>query len=199
MSSFMEKMMVKADTMIDRLELTEFKPDPIAGMAASRYASVIGSMQKRHGYYLEYGFRESLREHDYIVWTENKFSFSEGHFCNVDALIFRPDRRILEAWEIKRGGALDAPKAEKVAERIHAVQTNLKAYGATKGFIVDAAKSYYLPYYVDDIAKVNVPLRPWLLLQNRLDEHFGFGMVAMIEDANAYFQTKFRSLVPDAQ
>ena len=57
MSSFMEKMMVKADTMIDRLELTEFKPDPIAGMAASRYASVIGSMQKRHGYYLEYGFR----------------------------------------------------------------------------------------------------------------------------------------------
>lgn len=199
MPNFMEKMRPYADKLLALLNDRTFESDPIAGTTASRITSVTSSMFKRHGHFLEEAFRQSLSDHGYIAWNEKRFQISKGKTCDVDALIFCPATRVLEAWEIKRGGDLDAPKTEITAARIRAVDLRLKEYGKTKGYLASGTKSWYLPYYVDEVKEVGRPLRHWLLLRDMLDEHFGFGMVAMVEEANAYFRTKFNALFPDTQ
>jgi hypothetical protein len=40
--------------------------------------------------------------------------------------------------------------------------------------------------------------RPWSLVREELDEHFGFPVVAMVEQANDYFRAKLYALLEAA-
>jgi hypothetical protein len=66
----------------------------------------------------------------------------------------------------------------------------LKSYGELGGLKPAAAESKIIFYY----GVRSIP-RPWSLVKNELDEHFGFPVVDKIEQANDYFQKRLHALL----
>ena len=98
----------------------------------------------------------------------------------------------IRAYEVKRGnGQFDAGKIRSIKRDLLCVQVLLKSYGKELGKLNPlAAESRIIFYY----GVRSIP-RPWSLVREELDEHFGFPVVARIEEANDYFQAKLHALL----
>lgn len=69
----------------------------------------------------------------------------------------------------------------------------LKSYGELCKHKPAAAELKIIFYY----GVRSIP-RPWSLVKNELDEHFGFPVVEKIEQANDYFRDKLHALLDAA-
>ena len=218
--SFMERVVPVVDETIQALAKTKFVPDPVAGLKYSRATSIVSSAYKRHGRILETALRESLRESNrHRVWQEDAFRVSRAadtlvgsqtedacrqttlpygdsvRTIQVDVVAFDSADQTIRAYEVKRGnGQFDAGKIRSIKRDLMCIQVLLKSYGEELAKLnPTAAESRIIFYYgVRSIA------RPWSLVKNELDEHFGFPVVEKIEQANDYFRDKLHALLEAA-
>jgi hypothetical protein len=106
-------------------------------------------------------------------------------------LAFDQSSATLRAYEIKRGnGQFDAGKIRSIKRDLMCVQVLLRSYGEAASVQPAAAESRIIFYY----GVRSVP-RPWSLVRDELDQHFGFPVVEKVEQANDYFRTKLYELL----
>jgi len=87
----------------------------------------------------------------------------------------------LRAYEVKRGnGQFDAGKIRSIRRDLLCAQVLLKSYGEV------------FNYGIRSIPK------PWSLVKEELDEHFGYPVTPKIEQANDYFRAKLHELLEAA-
>jgi len=213
---FMDRVTPIVDETIRILAKTKFVEDPIAGVKYSRATSIVSSAYKRHGRILETALRESLRESNrHHVWQDDAFKVSRAadalvgsqsedacrqsalpygdkvRALQVDMISFDDADQTIRAYEVKRGnGQFDAGKIRSIKRDIMCIQVLLKNYGETANYKPTAAESRIIFYY----GVRSIP-RPWSLVKNELDNHFGFPVVAKIEEANEYFRAKLYALL----
>jgi hypothetical protein len=97
----------------------------------------------------------------------------------------------IRAYEIKRGnGQFDAGKIRSITRDLKCIQVLLKSYGKIFNFKPATAESKIIFYY----GVRSIP-RPWSLIKDELDDHFGFPVVERIEEANEYFRTQLHALL----
>lgn len=100
----------------------------------------------------------------------------------------------IRAYEIKRGnGQFDAGKIRSIRRDLKCIQVLLKSYGQVSSLRPIAAESKIIFYY----GVRSIP-RPWSLIKEELDAHFGFPVVEKIEQANDYFRTQLYALLEAA-
>jgi hypothetical protein len=214
---FMDRVTPMIDETIRSLASKKFIEDPIAGPRHSRNTSIISSAYKRHGRILETALRESLRDSNrHRVWREDAFKVSRAadqlvnsqsddecrrttlpygdnstRTIQIDVIAFDDADRIIRAYEVKRGnGQFDAGKIRSIKRDLLCAQVLLKSYGEVFKFAPVAAESKIIFYYgIRSIPK------PWSLVKQELDEHFGYPVTAKIEQANDYFRTKLDELL----
>jgi hypothetical protein len=217
--TFMERVAPVVDETIRLLSAVGFVEDPIAGTRYSRATSIISSAYKRHGRILEIALRESLRDSNrHTVWNDDVFRVSREadalantqdleaclrttlpygnsvRTLQIDMITFDSADQLIRAYEIKRGnGRFDAGKIRSITRDLKCIQVLLKSYGELAKHKPVAAESKIIFYYgVRSIPK------PWSLVKQELDEHFGFPVVEKIEQANDYFKTKLHALLDAA-
>lgn len=216
MAEFMERVVPVIDETIRALAKSKFTDDPVAGDRYSRSTSIISSAYKRHGRILETALRESLRESNrYRVWQEDAFRVSRAadalvgsqseeacresalpygeaiRTLQVDMMAFDEADQIIRAYEVKRGnGQFDAGKIRSIRRDLLCVQVLLKSYGDISKCKPVGAQSRIIFYY-----GVRSLPRPWSLTKNELDEHFGFPVIARVEEANDYFRMRLHELL----
>jgi hypothetical protein len=216
MSGFMERVAPVVDETIWALAKTKFINDPIAGESYSRATSIVSSAYKRHGKILETALRESLRESNrHHVWQDDLFHVSRAadalvgsqseeacrqsalpygdavRTIQVDMIAFDDADQTIRAYEVKRGnGQFDAGKIRSIKRDLLCVQILLKSYGEVANWKPVAAESRIIFYY----GIRSIP-RPWSLVKGELDQHFGFPVVAGIEEANEHFRVKLHELL----
>jgi hypothetical protein len=223
LSSFIERVAPIVDATIAALAKTRFIEDPVAGTKYSRATSIVSSAYKRHGKILETAIREGLRDSNrHRVWTEDSFRVSaaanalvnsfiglEGEAAcrqsalpygerartvQVDMMAYDEADQTIRAYEVKRGnGQFDAGKIRSIKRDLMCIQVLLKSYGETANVEPTAAEAKIIFYY----GIRSIP-RPWSLVREDLDEHFGFPIVAKIEQANDYFRQRLHALVEAA-
>jgi hypothetical protein len=210
------------DATIAALAKTRFIEDPVAGTRYSRATSIVSSAYKRHGKILETAIREGLRDSNRHLWTEDSFRVSaaanalvnsfvglEGEAAcrqsalpygerartlQVDMMAYDEADRTIRAYEVKRGnGQFDAGKIRSMKRDLMCIQVLLKSYGETANVKADAAEAKIIFYY-----GIRSLPRPWSLIGAELDEHFGFPIVARVEQANEYFRERLHALLEAA-
>jgi hypothetical protein len=182
-ADFMDRVIPVVDETIRVLANTNFVEDPIAGVNYSRATSIVGSAYKRHGRILEDACRHSALPCGDGIRT-----------IQVDMVAFDNADRTIRAYEIKRGnGQFDAGKIRSLRRDLLCIQVLLKRYGQVANVNPAAAESRIIFYY----GVRSIP-RPWSLVREELDEHFGFPIVAMVEKANDYFRTRLHTLLDAA-
>jgi len=218
--TFMERVAPVVDETIRVLSKVKFVGDPIAGAKYSRATSIVSSAYKRHGRILEIALRESLRESNrHSVWHDDAFKVSREadalantqdldacrqttlpygnsvRTLQIDVVAFDSADESIRAYEIKRGnGQFDAGKIRSITRRdLKCIQVLLKSYGELCKFKPTSAESKIIFYY----GVRSIP-RPWSLVGNELDQHFGFPVVEKIEQANDYFRAKLHALLEAA-
>jgi hypothetical protein len=215
--TFMERVAPVVDDTIQALSKTKFIEDPVAGTKYSRATSIVSSAYKRHGRILETALRESLRESNrHKVWQEDAFRVSRAadalvgsqsedagrqsalpygdtvRTIQVDMVAFDSADQTIRAYEVKRGnGQFDAGKIRSIKRDLICVQVLLKSYGEELAKLSPVAAESRIVFYY---GVRSIP-RPWSLVKDELDTHFGFPVVARIEEANDYFRTKLHALL----
>jgi hypothetical protein len=180
----MERVAPVVDATIAALSHTRFIEDPVAGIKYSRATSIISSAYKRHGKILETAIREGLRDSNrHRVWSEDSFRVSTAANALVTSLIG------LEGEEACRKSALP------YGERARTLQVDMMAYdeGETAKVAPVSAEARIIFYY----GVRSIP-RPWSLIREDLDEHFGFPIVEKVEQANGYFRERLHQLLETA-
>ncbi len=214
--SFMDRVRPIVDETIGALARTKFITDPVAGKHYSRTTSIVSSAYKRHGRILETALRESLRESNrHKVWQEEVFRVSQAanaladmqddsaarrselpygeafRTIQIDMIAFDSADRTIRAYEVKRGnGYFDAGKIRSIKRDLLCVQVLLRSYGETATLEPINAESKIIFYY----GLRSIP-KPWSLVKDELDAHFGFPVTRNIEEANEYFRTKLLALL----
>jgi hypothetical protein len=219
----MERVAPVVDATIAALSQTHFNEDPVAGVKYSRATSIVSSAYKRHGKILETAIREGLRDSNrHRVWSEDSFRVStaanalvtsliglEGEeACRKSALPYGERARTLQvdmmaydeadetirAYEVKRGnGQFDAGKIRSIKRDLMCIQVLLKSYAETAKVAPVAAEARIIFYY----GVRSIP-RPWSLVREDLDGHFGFPIVEKVEQANGYFRERLHQLLEAA-
>jgi hypothetical protein len=219
-SEFMERVAPVVDATIAALSRKGFIEDPIAGTKYSRATSIISSAYKRHGKILETAIREGLRDSNrHRVWSEATFRVStaanalvnsfvglageeqcrqsalpygdRARTLQVDMMAYDDADQTIRAYEIKRGnGQFDAGKIRSIKRDLMCVQVLLKSYGQTASVNPTGAEARIIFYY----GQRSIP-RPWSLVRDELDEHFGFPIVEKVEKANVYFRERLHALL----
>ena len=112
----------------------------------------------------------------------------------IDMIAFDDADQTIRAYEVKRGnGQFDAGKIRSIRRDLMCTQVLLKSYGEVFKFAPAAAESKIIFYYgIRSIPK------PWSLVKEELDEHFGYPVTPKIEQANDYFRTKLHELLASA-
>ena len=214
--SYLDRVKPVVDQTISTLASARFAIDPIAGAKYSRLTSVVSSAYKRHGTILELALRESLRESNrHRVWREEAFRVSraadqligqqeaaaydatllpygEGaRTLQIDMMVFDSADQTLRAYEIKRGfGQFDAGKIRSIKRDLMVTQMLLKSYGQTFNVSAERAEARIIFYY----GRRSIP-RPYSLIVTDLNDHFGFPVYDLVEQANAYFQQQLYALL----
>lgn len=214
--SYIERVKPIVDQTISTLASARFVTDPIAGEKYSRLTSIISSAYKRHGTILEFALRESLRESNrHKVWQEDSFRVSraadqvygqqaeeayvstllpygEGvRTLQIDMMVFDNADQTLRAYEIKRGnGHFDAGKIRSIRRDLTVTQMLLKSYGQMAGCKPERAEARIIFYY----GLRSIP-RPYSLTGPELNDHFGFPVYDLVEQANAYFKQQLYGLL----
>ena len=217
---FMDRVGPVIDETIRSLSTKKFIEDPIAGSRHSRNTSIISSAYKRHGRILETAIRESLRESNrHRVWQEDVFKVSRAadqlvnsqtddecrrttlpygdstiRTIQIDMIAFDEADQTIRAYEVKRGnGQFDAGKIRSIRRDLLCAQVLLKSYGEVFKYAPVAAESKIIFYYgIRSIPK------PWSLVKEELDEHFGYPVTPKVEQANDYFRAKLHELLETA-
>lgn len=216
MPEFMDRVSPVVDDTIRALASKKFIVDPIAGKRYSRATSIISSAYKRHGRILETAIRESLRDSNrHRVWQESAFRVSGAadglvssqteeacrqselpygemrRTIQVDLVAYDEADRTIRAYEVKRGnGYFDAGKIRSIRRDLMCAQVLLKSYGHVAAISPIAAESRIIFYY----GLRSIP-RPWSLVREELDAHFGFPIIEKVEQANEYFRSKLYTLL----
>jgi hypothetical protein len=210
--NYIDRVKPIVDQTISTLASARFVVDPIAGEKYSRQTSIISSAYKRHGTILEFALRESLRESNrHKVWREEAFRVSraadqivgqqadtallpygEGvRTLQIDMMVFDSADQTLRAYEIKRGnGQFDAGKIRSIRRDLAVTQMLLKGYGETFGYNASSAEARIIFYY----GVRSIP-RPYSLVGRELNDHFGFPVYDLVEEANAYFKARLYDLL----
>jgi hypothetical protein len=214
--SYIERIKPIVDRTISTLASARFVADPIAGEKYSRATSIISSAYKRHGAILEFAMYESLRESNrHKVWREQSFRVSRAadqifgqqtdedyvstllpygeslRTLQIDMMVFDSADQTLRAYEIKRGnGQFDAGKIRSIKRDLIVTQMLLKSYGETAGYKAEKAEARIIFYY----GVRSIP-RPSSLIGRELNDHFGFPVYDLVEEANAYFKEQLYSLL----
>jgi len=219
----MERVVPIVDETIAALAKKRFIEDPIAGVKYSRATSIVSCAYKRHGRILETALREGLRDSNrHRVWSESNFRVSRAadalissligsaneDSCRqsslpygervrplqVDMMAFDDADQTIRAYEVKRGaGQFDAGKIRSIKRDLMCIQVLLASYGETAGLKPQAADAKIIFYY----GMRSIP-RPWSLVRDELDAHFGFPIVEKVEQANAYFKERLYALLEAA-
>jgi hypothetical protein len=109
----------------------------------------------------------------------------------VDMIAFDDADQTIRAHELNRGnGQFDAGKIRSIKRDLLCVQILLKSYGEVANWKPVAAESRIIFYY----GIRSIP-RPWSLVKGELDQHFGFPVVAGIEEAKEHFRVKLHELL----
>jgi hypothetical protein len=217
---FMARVGPVIEETIRSLASRKFIEDPIAGNRHSRNTSIISSAYKRHGRILETALRESLRDSNrHRVWKEDVFKVSRAadqlvnsqsddecrrttlpygdstiRTIQIDVIAFDEADQTIRAYEVKRGnGQFDAGKIRSIKRDILCAQVLLKSYGEVFKFQPVTAESKIIFYY----GMRSIP-KPWSLVKEELDEHFGYPVTTKVEQANDYFRTKLHELLEAA-
>jgi len=217
---FMARVGPVIDGTIRSLASKKFLEDPIAGNRHSRNTSIISSAYKRHGRILETALRESLRDSNrHRVWKEDVFKVSRAadqlvnsqsddecrrttlpygdntiRTIQIDMISFDEADQTIRAYEVKRGnGQFDAGKIRSIKRDILCAQVLLRSYGEVFKFQPVGAESKIIFYY----GMRSIP-KPWSLVKEELDEHFGYPVTTKVEQANDYFRTKLHELLEAA-
>jgi hypothetical protein len=99
--------------------------------------------------------------------------------------------KTIRAYEVKRGnGQFDSGKIRSLKRDLMCIQVLLRSYGETKNVAPAAAEARIIFYY----GVRSIP-RPWSLVREDLDEHFGFPLVEKVEQANGYFRERLHRLL----
>jgi hypothetical protein len=213
---YLDRVKPIVDQTISTLASARFVVDPIAGEKYSRLTSIISSAYKRHGTILEFALRESLRESNrHRVWREDSFRVSRAadqivgqqtaeaydstllpygestRTLQIDMMVFDSADQTLRAYEIKRGnGQFDAGKIRSIKRDLIVTQMLLKSYGATAKLAPEKAEARIIFYY----GRRSIP-RPYSLIGSELNEHFGFPVYDLVEEANSYFKVQLYDLL----
>ena len=91
----------------------------------------------------------------------------------------------------RRNGQFDAGKIRSIKRALLCVQVLLKSYGVELAKLKPVAAESRIIFY---FGVRSIP-RPWSLVREELDDHFGFPVVKRIEEANEYFRTKLHQLL----
>lgn len=218
---YFERVMPVVDKTVERLAKTKFRDDPIVGKLLSAQTSIISSAYKRHGTIIEAAIVEALRDSNrYEVWGEDLFKVSKGaeallgnltddeypnttvpygdcvRTLQIDLIAYDHDAKVIGAYEIKRGnGVHDAGKQRSMKRDLQATQILLKSYGETFAKReVASARSHIIFYY----GLRSIP-RPFSLVGDELDAHFGLPIQEKIERVNAYFQERLFQVLADLE
>ena len=204
-------------TILD-LATKKFRVDPLAGEKYSKIASVLSSAYKRHGFILERALLETVSEHpDLEVWDDDEFCVSNAADHMVDSIIEKPEdafftelpygskHRTLQvdlvtfnnvthhasSYEIKRGNGLhDAGKKRSILRDLLCQQILLKSYAASRGLAAKSASVHIVFYYGQCSIK-----KPFSLVSDELDGHFGCSVVASVEAVNNSFRLKLQDML----
>ncbi|TWI73624.1 hypothetical protein IQ16_01762 [Bradyrhizobium huanghuaihaiense] len=210
--SYIDRVKPIVDQTISTLASADFETDPIAGEKYSRQTSIISSAYKRHGTILERAMLESLRESNrHKVWREDAFRVSHaadqliGHQADmallpygesirtlqIDMMVFDSADQTLRAYEVKRGfGKFDAGKIRSIRRDLIVTQMLLKSYGELAGYKAERAEAKIIFYY----SRRSIP-RPYSLVGPELNDHFGFPVYDLVEEANVYFKQQLYDLL----
>jgi hypothetical protein len=214
--TYLDRVKPVVDQTISTLASARFVDDPIAGEKYSRMTSIISSAYKRHGTILELALHESLRESNrHKVWRPESFLVSRaadqivgqqkdeaylstqlpyGESCRtlqIDMMVFDSADQTLRAYEIKRGnGQFDAGKIRSIKRDLVVTQMLLKSYGQTANVAPEKAEARIIFY----CGRRSIP-RPYSLIGSELNEHFGFPVYDLVEEANAYFKQQLYGLL----
>ncbi len=214
--SYIDRVKPVVDQTISTLASARFVVDPIAGEKYSRLTSIISSAYKRHGTILEFALRESLRESNrHKVWREETFRVSRAanqivgqqtdeayvstllpygesiRTLQIDMMVYDSADQTLRAYEIKRGnGQFDAGKIRSIKRDLIVTQMLLKSYGHAFNVAAERAEARIIFYY----GRRSIP-RPYSLTGPELNDHFGFPVYNLVEEANAYFKEQLYDLL----
>jgi hypothetical protein len=112
----------------------------------------------------------------------------------VDMMAYDEADKTIRAYEVKRGnGQFDAGKIRSLKRDLMCVQVLLKSYAETAKVAPVAAEAKIIFYY----GIRSIP-RPWSLVREDLDGHFGFPIVEKVEQANGYFRERLHELLEAA-
>jgi hypothetical protein len=216
MSACFDMLRPMVDRTIEALGAVDFRDDPIAGHRYARATSIVSSAYKRHGKILELALLERLRENNRLsVWTEEAFKVSpaadglvntsslgdclasqlpygeEYRSLQVDIVVYDNVDRAIRAYEVKRGnGDFDAGKVRSIKRDLLCTHVLLRSYGQGRGYDVSVAESKIIFYY--GVRSIRPPLS---LAGAELDDHFGFPVVAAVEQVNTYFRDRLHALL----
>jgi hypothetical protein len=109
----------------------------------------------------------------------------------IDCIVFNKKKRTISSYEIKRGnGNFDAGKKRSIRNDILSTNFVLKGYGVSKKLDVKRAYSYIISYY-----GLRALPRPFSLIKEELDTHFGVSIVKQVEEVNNYFKAKLENVI----
>ena len=220
-SKVLEKLKILVDKKVENLsKKPNFRKDPIGGKYAWS-TSVISSAYKRHGAILEKAIVERLKEanhldviiednfcvsdkaNTYAIQSGKDFTDMQGVNYNyktkdvkrtlqVDAIVYNKKNKIVSSYEIKRAnGNFDAGKTRSIRLDILCTNSLLKDYyRKKKGINANAAYSYIICYY-----GLRALPKPFSLIADELDEHFGFEVCNEVEKVNNYFKKCIHKMI----
>jgi hypothetical protein len=218
MSDLVDRLRDDVEKTINRLNKKSFTPDPIAGAHFSRVVSVMSSAYKRHGFIIEQAILERLKANPaFEVWSDTEFQVpaTADHMVDsaigepelifgsetgyrkgtrtlqVDAIVYSKDTGLLRAYEVKRGSGLhDAGKRRSILRDLLCLQVLLKSYGQQRGLHVTEARAHIIFFYGQCSIR-----KPFSLVREELDDHFGWPLLAEVEKVNDYFKERLFAIL----
>ena len=219
MSDVLDKLKPIVDTTILKLSNPNFRKDPIGGKFGF-ITSVISSAYKRHGAILEEAIVERLRECKHLeIFIEDKFPISTRasmlasqsgkdlditsdtnlpfetkrptRILQIDCIVYNKRKRSISSYEIKRGnGNFDAGKKRSIRNDLLSTNFLLKNYGKSKKLNVKKSYSFIICYY-----GLRALPKPFSLIKEDLDSHFGASIVKEVEQVNNYFKNSLHAMI----
>ncbi len=214
----LETLEPEIDKTIAALAMKNFRVDPLAGGKYSKIVSMLSSAYKRHGFILERAILEAVKRNpDLEIWDDFEFQVSNsadhmvdsilknhtdafhtempygvGHrTLQVDLIAFNKVTGHVSSYEVKRGNGLhDAGKKRSILRDLLCQQVLMKSYANSQGFEAKTASVHIIFYYGQCSIK-----KPFSLVRDELDDHFGCAVVEQVEKVNDAFKSRLHAML----
>jgi len=221
MNAAVEAVKPEVNRTIQSLNSKKFTADPIAGAHFSKIVSLLSSAYKRHGFIIERALLAALKQYpQFEVWEQRDFGVSlaadsmvdhligtpteasavtlaygeQKRTLQVDLFVYNRETKALRSYEVKRGcGLHDSGKRRSILRDLLCLQVLTKGYGESRGLEVAEAHAHIIFYYGQCSIK-----KPFCLVREELDEHFGVPVVETVEAVNDYFQKQLFGILSAA-